>query len=330
MIQRTSNQFRILDEIDGAETIAISGHIRPDGDCAGSSLGLARFIRNAMPTCRVDVFLGTIPFSVERNLQDWETVNHSYETDVEQYDCFICLDCSPDRMGEAVPIYHKAVRTINIDHHQSNTCNNADVNYVVPEASSACELVYNAIDPEGTGARYMDEGVARNLYIGMVTDTGCFKFSNTSRSTMEIGGRLLEYGFDFTRIVREVYDERTYVQQQVQARALTESIRVPDGRIVYGIMSKQILDFYGAQSSDTDGIANQFLRTEGCKCGIFMYELRPNVWKASLRSTGEVDVAEVCQVFGGGGHARAAGCTVEGDARRILAGILAEIHKYLG
>lgn len=321
--------IKILEEVQGARTIAISGHIRPDGDCAGSCLGMARFLRNAMPACRVDVFLGTIPGSVERNLQDADTVNHSYETDVEQYDAFICLDCSPDRLGEAVPIYHKAARTINIDHHQSNPGDDANVTYIVPGASSACELVYNAIDPDGTGAAYLDEGVARNLYIGMVTDTGCFKFSNTSRRTMEIAGRLMEYGFDFPRIVREAYDERTWEQQLVQARVLTEAVRIADGRCIYGVIDKQTLDFYNAQSSDTDGAASQLLRTEGCMCAVFMYELRPGVWKASLRSTGEVDVAAVCERFGGGGHARAAGCTVEGDREEILQGFLGEITARL-
>lgn len=325
-----NNPIHILDEVCGAQTIAISGHIRPDGDCAGSCLGMARFLRHAMPACRIDVFLGTIPASVERNLADADTVNHSYETDVEHYDVFICLDCEPGRTGEAVPIFHAARKKINIDHHQSNPGTDSDVTYIVPTASSACELVYNTLDTEGTGKDYVDEGVARNLYIGMVTDTGEFKFSNTGRHTMEIAGRLMEFGFDFPTIVREVYDEKTYLQQLLLANALMDSVRVLDGRCIYSVISKKTLDFYGAQSSDTDGIVSQLLNTNGCMCSVFMYELRPQCWKVSLRSTGEVDVARICQQFGGGGHARAAGCTVDGSSEQILNGILTEIKQYLG
>lgn len=321
--------IHILEEMQGAQTIAISGHIRPDGDCAGSCLGMARFLRNALPACRVDVFLGTIPASVERNLAGAETVNHTYETDVEHYDLFICLDCVPERLGEAETIFHKAARTVNIDHHQTNPANTADVNYVVPEASSASELVYHAIDPDGSGAPYMDEGVARNLYIGMVTDTGSFKFSNTSRATMEIAGRLMDYGFDHTAIIREVFDERTYPQQLLLGRALSDSARAADGKCIYAVADKQVMDLYGAQSSDTDGLANQLLQTEGCVCGVYMYELRPGCWKVSMRSTEVIDVADVCAVFGGGGHSRAAGCTQEGDRDQILNGYLREIENRL-
>lgn len=324
-----NNPIRILDEVQGAQTIAISGHIRPDGDCVGSCLGMARYLQNAMPECRIDVFLGAIPSAIERHATGADTVNHDYQTDVEHYDVFICLDCSPDRLGEAVPIYHKAARTINIDHHQSNPGGVSTVEYIVPGASSACELVYNTLDADGAGAAYVDEGVARNLYIGMVTDTGEFKFSSTSRSTMEIAGRLIEYGFDFPTIVREVYDEKTYLQQLLLARALTESVRTLNDRCIYSAMTLHTLDLYGAQSSDTDGIVSQLLNTYGCVCSIFMYELRPQSWKVSLRSTGEVNVAHVCECFGGGGHERASGCTVEGQQDEVLQRLLAEIALQL-
>lgn len=326
--------IKILEEVQGAQTIAISAHIRPDGDAVGSCLGMALFLRRALPECRIDVFLGQMDAAIRKHMAGSDTVNHEYKTDIENYDVFICCDCEPARTGEAVPIAHKARKVINIDHHQTNDGTHADVTYIVPTASSACELVYNTLDPDGIGASYMCEEVARDLYIGMMTDTGEFKFSNTGRRTMEIAGRLLEYGFDFSTIIREIYDEKTYTQQRLLARAILESCSVMDGRCIYTILPRKIMNEYQAEDVDTNGIVSQLLNTTGCECSIFMYEpkTQPGQWKASMRSNGAVDVARTCGLFGGGGHARAAGVTAEKGtgSQELLEGLLADVASQLG
>ncbi len=320
--------FKILEEVKGAQTIAIGGHIRPDGDCVGSCMAMALFLRKAMPEARVDVFLGSFSPSLEANVIGCDTINHEYETDVESYDVFICQDCEKERLGEGVPIYNKAKKKINIDHHKSNPgC--GDVSYIVPTASSACELVYNSFDVDGIGSGIVDRDIAQNVYVGMVTDTGVFKFSNTGRATMEIAGKLLEYGFDFSKIIREVFEEKTYVQQQIMGRALLESIRILDGRAIFSVVDMKTLNFYQAKPSDLDGISSQILLTEGCDCSIFLHELKPLQWKVSLRSNGAVDVSKVCEQYGGGGHARAAGCTVNGQWRDIINNMSANIEEQL-
>ena len=181
----------------------------------------------------------------------------------------------------------KAGKKINIDHHRTSG-GSGDVNYIVPTASSTCELVYNTMQEE-----YLDERIARNLYIGMVTDTGVFMYSNTGRRTMEIAGRLMEFGFDFSAIVREVFYEKTYVQQQILGRALLESIRFLDGRCIVSMLDRKTMRFYQATSSDMDGIASELVHTDGVCCAIFMYETEPMTYKVSLRSTGEVDVSKL-------------------------------------
>lgn len=326
--------IKILEEVQGAQSIAISAHIRPDGDAVGSTMGMAMFLRRALPECRVDVFLGHMDAAIERHIAGAETVNHDYKTDVEHYDVFICCDCEPDRTGEGAPIAHKARKVINIDHHQSNDGTHADVTYIVPTASSACELVYNTLDPDGIGAPYMCEEVARNLYIGMMTDTGVFKYSNTGRRTMEIAGRLMEYGFDFTTIIREVFDERTYTQQKLLARAVADAELVMDGRCIYTVLQRATMNQYNAEDIDTNGIVSQLLNTTGCECSIFMYEpkTQPGQWKASMRSNGAVDVARTCELYGGGGHARAAGVTAEKGigSEELLQGLLKDVAQQLG
>ncbi len=199
-----------------------------------------------------------------------------------------------------------------------------DVLYIVSTASSACELVYNTLDREK-----MDVEIAKALYTGMVTDTGVFKYNNTSPKTMKVAAELISYGFDFGSLIDQVFYEKTYLQNQIMGRAILESILLMDGRCIVSVVSKQTMDFYGAQSNDLDGIVNQLLLTKGVDCAIFMYELAPLEYKVSLRSKGAVNVSEVAQMFGGGGHVRAAGCTVSGTYHDVINNITKYIHKQL-
>lgn len=287
-------------------------------------MGMALYLEKAMPEAKVDVFLGDFSKALERNIRGVDQIRHDYLTDVERYDAFICLDCEKERLGDALDYFMKAGKRINIDHHKTNP-GSGDVNYVEPTASSACELAYTTMDPA-----YLDRDIAQNLYIGMVTDTGVFQYSNTGRRTMEIAGRLLDYGFDFSAIIREVFFEKSYIQQQILGRALLESIRFLDGRCIVSRIDRETMKFFQATSSDMDGVSSELLQTEGVVCSIFMYEMEPMQYKVSLRSTGEVDVAAIASMFGGGGHARAAGCTCNGaHYHDIINSMSAEIEKQL-
>ncbi|MBO5620519.1 MAG: bifunctional oligoribonuclease/PAP phosphatase NrnA, partial [Butyrivibrio sp.] len=122
---------------------------------------------------------------------------------------------------------------------------------------------------------------------------------------------------------------KTYIQNQILGRALLESILLMDGRCIVSVVSKQTMEFYGVGSSDLDGIVNQLLLTIGVDCAIFMYELAPLEYKVSLRSNGAVNVASVAEMFGGGGHVRASGCTVSGTSHDVINNITKYIHKQL-
>ncbi|MCR5670098.1 MAG: bifunctional oligoribonuclease/PAP phosphatase NrnA, partial [Butyrivibrio sp.] len=280
-------------------------------------------IKKRYPEKRVDVFLEKIPGELSF-IKDIDRVNHEFASDVDAYDLFIVLDCGKERTGGAEKIYDAAKFKVNIDHHVSNE-GTGDVCYVVPDASSACELVYDVLDEE-----YIDQEIAKTLYTGMVTDTGVFKYSNTSPKTMQTAARLITYGFDFGALIDHVFYEKTYLQNQILGRALLESIMLMEGRCIVSVISRQTMDFYGAESSDLDGIVSQMLLTVGVDCAIFMYELEPLEYKVSLRSTGAVDVSEIAQVFGGGGHKRAAGCTVNGTAHDVINNITKYVHQQLG
>lgn len=312
-----------IDELmQGVKTVGISGHIRPDGDCVGSCMGMYLYLSKNYPDARVDVFLESIPPELEF-IKDSDKANKDYTTDIDSYDLFIALDCGKDRLGNAEGFFDAAKNTVNIDHHISNP-GTGNVNYIVPTASSACELVYTVIDTDK-----MDEDIAKSLYTGMVTDTGVFKYSCTSPKTMEIAAKLIGYGFDFGSLIDHVFYEKTYLQNQILGRALLESILLMNGKCIVSVVSRQTMDFYGATSNDMDGIVNQMLLTIGVGCSIFMYEEEPMTYRVSLRSDGSVDVSKVAKIFGGGGHMRAAGCTVNGTQHDVINNITKYIQQQL-
>ncbi len=312
-----------IDELmNEVRTVGIGGHIRPDGDCVGSCLSMYLYIKKNYPDVKATVFLEKIPPEL-MFIKDAELVNNDFSTDVESFDLFIALDCGKERLGDAEKFFDNAKRTVNIDHHVSNE-GTGDVNYIVPTASSACELVYDVIDTDK-----IDVEIAKAIYTGMVTDTGVFKYSNTSPKTMKVAAELISYGFDFGSLIDHVFYEKTYLQNQILGRALLESMLVLDGRCIVSVISKQTMDFYGASSNDLDGIVSQMLLTIGVDCSLFMYEISPLEYKVSLRSNGAVDVAKIAGLFGGGGHTRAAGCTVNGTCHDVINNIVKYIHHQM-
>lgn len=297
--------MNILQECQGASRIAITGHLRPDGDCVGSCLALYQYLQKKMPQAQVQVYLEP-PAEIFNCIRGYDQIDSQCE-DTDPYDVFFVLDSVPDRIMEpAKKLYDKARKTINIDHHISNT-GAGDTFWIVPGASSTAELIYELIDKEA-----LDADLAMAIYIGIIHDTGVFQYSNTSPKTMEIGANLIRYGFDFPKLILETFYQRTYVQSQVLGRVLLESIRFMDGSCIVSCLDRKTMDFYEAKHTDLDGIVNHLRNIEGIHCAIFMYQTGVLEYKVSLRSDEWVDVSKVAAFFGGGGHMRAAGCNMKG------------------
>lgn len=301
---------RLEELLEGAKEVALSGHIRPDGDCVGSVMSIYQYMKKNMSNVEVKVFLET-PSSVFNCIQGIEEINSDMDT-LHEYDVFIALDCTDDRLGKAEPIFKRAKKKINIDHHVSNSgC--GDINIVVPDASSTCEVVYELMDSEK-----LDMEIAKTLYIGMIHDTGVFKYSNTSPKTLNIAAKLISYGFDFPKIIDETFYEKTYIQTLVCGRAVSESVRFMDEKCIFSVVDKAMMEFYGVGPKDLDGIINQLRTIKGIECAIFMYQTGSMEYKVSMRSNGYVNVALIASFFGGGGHVRAAGCTMKGTVHDVI------------
>jgi phosphoesterase RecJ-like protein len=309
-------------QLKGIKTVAIAGHVRPDGDCAGSCLGLYNYIKECFHDIEVDLYLEEIS-EVFYFIKNSDQIDSQYQKE-QEYDLFIALDCGDkERLGNAVKYFDGAKKTICIDHHISNN-GFADINHIITDASSTCEIVYTLLDEEK-----ISKEVAEALYVGIVHDTGVFQYSNTSKLTMSIAGNLMEKGIDFSRIIEETFYKKTYVQNQILGRALLESILILDGKVIVSALKKADMIFYGVTSKDLDGIVSQLRVTKGCECAIFIYETGNHEYKVSLRSSDLVDVSKIASYFGGGGHKKAAGCTMVGTIHDVVNNLSLHIEHQL-
>ncbi len=309
----------MLDEmLAKAHTIAIGGHVRPDGDCVGSCMGMYLYIRNKNPRADVTVYLKDIPDKF-RFLKGSETIRETIPLH-DGCDLFICQDCGDrERLDFSAPLFDRAKDTLCIDHHVSNG-GFARENYIVPDASSTSELVYTLLDPSA-----VTREVAEALYLGIVHDTGVFQYACTSPETMRIAAALLEKGVDAPRIIRETYYEKSYAQNRILGTALVKSVLYADGQILVSVIHQSDLDACGATPKDMDGVAAQLRNTQGVEVAVLLYELSPGEWKVSLRSGDQVDVSETALLFGGGGHRRAAGCSCSGTGESVRDALLTKL-----
>lgn len=316
--------MNIFEEVKNAKTIGISGHVRPDGDCIGSCMGLYLYLKKVCPGARVQVMIEK-PADIFSCINDIEEINSDFEPITEEFDVYIALDAEKSRLGEAEKFFDKAKKKINIDHHISNAKGSGDINYIVPGASSTSELIYQVIADKSE----IDVQIAKALYIGIIHDTGVFQYSNTSPETLRIAAELIAYGFDFSEIIDKTFYEKTYLQNQILGRALLESILFMDGRCVVSVISKKTMSFYNAKPYDLDGIVSELRNIKGVECAVFMYQTDDMEYKVSLRSGGIVNVAEIAALFGGGGHVKAAGVTMKGTFYDIINKLSEQIEKQL-
>lgn len=315
---KTDMSIELKEILKGKRKVALGGHVRPDGDCVGSCMGLYLYLKEEYPQIDTDVYLEPVPESY-RMIAGTDEVKSEIAAQ-EPYDLFICLDCGDEqRLGFSAPLFDAAKETLCIDHHVSNDAF-ADNNYIVPDASSTSELVYRLLDEEK-----ITKQVAEALYMGIVHDTGVFQYSCTSPETMEIAASLMRKGINGSEIIDKTYYEKTYIQNQILGRALLESMLIMDKQCIVSVIRQRSMEFFQAEPSDLEGIVSQLRQTKGVEVAIFLHEMQPQLFKVSLRSKGKVDVSEIAKYFGGGGHVRAAGVTMKGSSHDVINNITGRI-----
>jgi len=319
--------------LSGAATVAIGGHTNPDGDCVGSCMGLYIYLLKNYRSIKVDVYLEEIPPSFHL-LSNTEDIKHQKDllepsqtligSSDEQYDLFVCLDCGDlKRLGFSLPIFKTAKRTLCIDHHVSNQ-GFADVNYIVPSASSTCEMVFHLFEKER-----IPLASATALYLGIIHDTGAFQYSSTSPNTLRVAAELLAMGVKGYQIIDETYYSKSHIQNRVLGKVLLDSRLILHDRGIISILSKHDQEALGATIHDLDGIVSVLRTTKGVDVAIFIYEVGHLQYKVSLRSSEEFDVRPVAEAFGGGGHQRAAGVAMIGKIEEIQEKLRYEILQQM-
>lgn len=313
---------KIASVLENVKTAAIAGHVRPDGDCVGSCMAMYLYLKQYYPQIQTDVYLEEVR-DVFSYIGEIDQVKNQWPEGV-QYDLLLLFDVSSkDRIGVAAEALDTADVTVCVDHHVTNK-GIAGINHIEPDASSTCEVLYKLMEPER-----ITKEIAEALYTGIIHDTGVFQYSCTSPQTMEIGGRLMAAGIDFTKIIKDSFYTKTYAQNQIMGRTIMESIMLLNGQCIVGYIRQKDLKFYGITSKDLDGIVNQLQNTKGVEVAIFLYETGVQEYKVSMRSNGVVNVARIASYFGGGGHVLAAGCTMQGSVHDVVNALTYDLEKQL-
>lgn len=309
--------------LKGVKTVAISGHVRPDGDCFGSCMGMYLYVLTYHPEIDAKVYLEDNFSRSFLFVSRSGDICHDYP-DRDDTDLFISLDAADaSRLGQAQKYLAAAKKTVVIDHHVSNPGFGL-VNEIQAESSSTCELVTLLI-----GRGKLTKEIAEPLYLGIAHDSGVFTYSCTTMRTFETAGWLIGTGIDFSTIIDRTWRQKTYVQNQILGYALMQSILMLDGKVIFSVVHKKEMDFYGVQPTDMDGIVQQLRVTKGVEVAIFLYESGVREYKVSMRSNGKVDVAQIAVLFGGGGHRVAAGCTMSGGVHDAVNNLVEQIDLQL-
>ena len=313
-----------LDDIftKSIKTCAIVGHVSPDGDAVGSVTALYGYVRKNFPWIDAELYLERPKESLMFLPCLAEAFFDTPEDSVR--DLFVSCDVSStDRFGVAGNLFPLAKKTFCVDHHISNP-HFADINIVDADASSCAEVLYGLMDPSK-----IDLDIATSLYTGIIHDSGVFQYSNTRGQTLRIAADLLERGVSASRIIDESFNQRTMRQSRILGKVLQESMLYMGGKVIVGGVTLEDMRIFEVTKKDLDGIVSELRLVKGVLAAVFIYETEPSVFKVSLRSNGDLDVSSAAGTFGGGGHVKAAGCTIEGRLSDVRDQLLAELAKYI-
>lgn len=295
--------------------VLLTGPIAPDGDSIGACIALARALRQLGPA-RVDV-AGDPSYRYA-----WLPGADEMIPDAQvrpDYDLVVVLDGDSGRLPAPVAAaFRAAPRTGIVDHHRSTSARGYDIALVDPHAASACELVCAMLHHWQVP---LDTGIAELLYAGIVYDTGGFRHSNTTPATLRLAAELVARGFDHSAVTTRILFERRQGGLALLGRVVSEARYLAGGRVCIGAASFALGTGVGAGPGDIEGIVDHLLHVQGVELACFFIEREPGRVKLSLRSRAAVDVAAIARGLstGGGGHARAAGCVIDGTVDQVIA-----------
>lgn len=316
------NERNLRNEIERARRVAVLTHVHPDGDALGSATALVLGLRS----------LGKeVSFFTEKPVEEayrFFTVESQPMEGLlpERYDWMIALDCgASDRLGRGESAFLKHPHTLVIDHHHTNI-GYAETNIIDGSASATAELLYELLREAEIP---VTPEMATALYVGVLTDTGRFAYSATTPRTHRIAAELLQIGVNTTDIHHRLYEVTTLSALQAQSAVISTLQFFCDGRFAVAHLPLSRATEIGVGDAELDGMSNMLRNMQGVEVGAFLREKADGSYKASLRSEETVDVSAIATAFAGGGHARAAGCTLELPLADAIAALVKAVEDVL-
>lgn len=307
---------QVVELIENKQTFAITTHVRPDGDGVGSSLGLCWLLRSLGKDAEV-VLRDAIPVSYQ-TLPGADEIKQVAEVN-GKYDAVFVIECS-DLSRPGIDGLESQV-TVNIDHHSTSE-HFGTINWIDATASAVGEMIYNLC--KAIGGRISKE-IAECIYLAIVSDTGSFHFSNTTDRTLKVASELIKVGVKPAAVSEVIYNSYPWSRIELLRQVLDTVRRDATGKIAYMRQTLAMAENADAVDGDNNGFVNIPLAAKDVEAVLYMREVKPDAYRVSLRSKGDINVARVAEKFGGGGHKNASGLRVEGDWDDLEAEILREL-----
>ncbi len=312
---------RILEGIRASQTICVVGHIRPDGDCIGSQLGLALALQNQEKKV---VCWNQDP--VPRKLSFLDP-DHLFAPPKpgRQFDCVIATDCASfERLGAVGKCIQKRGLFINIDHHESNT-RYADLNWIAARQPSTGELIFRLLRAANWA---VTPPIADCLFTAISTDTGSFQYPTTRPNTYYVAGKLVDGGADLTKICHEVYQSYPLSRVRLLRHVFNHFHLTHHDQIAYFWLKQADFARTGAGPDDTEGLIDHIRAIESVVVACVFEEVAPEITRISLRSkSDQVNVNDIASQFDGGGHPAAAGARIAGKPASVQRQVLNALKK---
>lgn len=317
------NYSKLNDIIKSSKNILIISHVNPDGDTLGSMCGLyCAILDNFKKKCDM-VAISKIPdvYSYLPHLSEVKNVDDLDKS--REYDLVINVDVAAlDRACDAKILFEKAKFTVNIDHHKTNIAY-GNLNFINPDASSTGEVLFGCFENMNWKVN-LDCAIC--LYTAILTDTGSFRFDNTKPSTFEVASKLVEIGVQPSDIYKKVYESDSKTLVMFQAHCISKAKFLEDDKIAYTLVYKKDMEKFSAGDDCMEGLTEKLRAIVTTRIAFVAKEMKSGATKISMRSK-FADVAEICSVFGGGGHKFAAGCTIKAPVEDAAKKVLEEIKK---
>lgn len=313
-----TNLEGIAKALNNCGSILISVHRNPDGDALGSQLGLMFALEKLGKKVAVHN-LDPVP-DIYRFLPGSDRITHG-RTVNGRYDCLVVLDCDPPRTAIFDGSY-PAETLINIDHHHTNPAE-WPLTWLEPSAAATGEMVYALVKLIGAP---IDREIALCLFTAIFTDTGSYRYSNTSPSSLRISAELLEAGADPWVVTENVYESFAYPRIRLLGHVLSKMELSAGGKIGWVVVTDELYRLTNTSAEDTENFINFVRAVKGVEVAVLFRQTGPLQWKVSLRSKGRVDVSAPAVRLGGGGHKNAAGCILDGGLDEIRERVIREVQ----